>query len=268
MAGAAEFSKLGAALRRARERAGRTLRETADGAGISYSTLSRIERGLGAPPSVEVIQTLARRVGLGDQQVQKLAGSLVPQGFAELAAPDIRRSVKAGHLSPGALNVLRREHLGELAAEFSASLGDSRPVDIRAAAVHASLALARGRIGPGFDCDGGAYLIPPRADLITERAWTAHGVAHRLIAHDKGCASQCAATARSSSAEREATYLASHLLVPKALLAAELRRQPLPPQSDTSTFVASLERVASRFRAPVSWAVARIAEEKIGELPW
>ncbi|MCW2899041.1 MAG: helix-turn-helix protein [Streptosporangiaceae bacterium] len=58
------------------------------------------------------------------------------------------------------------------------------------------------------------------------------------------------------------------VLVPPALLAAELRQGPLPVSGSPAAFTAALERVASRFRVPADWAAARLAEDRIGELSW
>ncbi|WP_405140680.1 helix-turn-helix transcriptional regulator [Sphaerisporangium sp. NBC_01403] len=260
---------LGAALRQARRRAGLTLRAAAHGTGISYSTLSRIENGRGTAPSLDVAMAVARKVGLGEREVLRLAGPLARGGAIQLADPGIRRALTAGRLSPDALSALRREHLRELASEFSASLGAGRPVDMRMAAKQVGLELVACRTGAGFDCGGATYRIPAAAgNHVSQRSWIARGIAHRLIAGDSGSAPECRPGALSTEEEREATYVAAHVLVPRPLLAAELRKDPLPASAPAVAFTAALERMASRFHAPASWAAARLTEDRIGELPW
>ncbi|MFI7114795.1 helix-turn-helix domain-containing protein [Nonomuraea sp. NPDC050227] len=264
----ADHGPLGAALRQARRQAGLTLRAAAEGTGISYSTLSRIENGHGIAPSLDVAMAVARKVGLEEGEVLRLADPLAHAGAAQLSDPGIRRALIAGRLSRSALSALRREHLRELASEFSASLGAGWPVDVRMAAKQLGLALVTSRTEPGFDCGGATYRIPPSApdSHVSQRSWIARGIAHRLIARDVGGAPECRSAALSTEEEREATYVAAHVLVPRSLLAAELRKGPLP--ASAVGFTATLEKVASRFRAPASWAAARLTEDRIGELPW
>ncbi|MFF3356775.1 XRE family transcriptional regulator [Streptomyces sp. NPDC002917] len=269
--GTASYGPLGAALRKARNDAGLSLRAAAVGAGLSYSTLSRIENGLLPMPSLDAAVAVARNVGFDEREVLRLAGPLAPPGAAELADPGLRRSLSGGRLSPGAVGALRQVHLRELASEFSAGLGAGRPVDVRLAAKQLRLALvASCRLEPGFNSDRMSYRIPEAASdsYVAQRLWSAHGVAHRLIADDSGTAPECRPAERASAAEREATYVASRILVPPALLAAELRRGPLPVSGAPAVFTAALERVASRFRVPVDWAAARLAEDRIGEFSW
>ncbi|MFG2668927.1 helix-turn-helix domain-containing protein [Streptomyces sp. NPDC048387] len=265
-------SPLGKALRVARKQAGLSLRTAAEGSGISYSTLSRIENGHPVS-SLEAAIAIARKVGLDEREVLRLAsGELAPPGVAILAEPGLRRALTAGRFSPRAMAALRQVHLHELASEFSAGLGGGRPVDVRLAAKHLGLALVpAGRLEAGFDSRGMTYRIPAAAhgDSMKQRLWSAHGIAHRLIAKDSGTAPQCLPHHRALTEEQEAAYLASRVLVPPALLAAELRRGPLPSEPESSAaFNAALERVASRFRVPPRWAAARLAEDMTGELPW
>ncbi|MET8631665.1 XRE family transcriptional regulator [Streptomyces sp. NPDC004680] len=269
--GTAGHGPLGAALRKARKRAGLSLREAADGTGISYSTLSRVENGLVPMPSLEAAAAVARNVGLDEREALRLGGRLVPPGFAELADPGLKRAVRGGRLSPAAVGALRQVHLRELASEFSAGLGAGRPVNIRLAAKLLGLGLvASCRQEAGFAADGMSYRIPAAADHshVAQRIWSAHGLAHKLIADDAGAAPGCRPQERGSAEEREAAYVASRILVPPALLAAELRQSPLPPSDSPPAFIAALERVASRFRVPADWAAARLAEDRIGELSW
>ncbi|WP_406269024.1 helix-turn-helix domain-containing protein [Actinacidiphila glaucinigra] len=260
---------LGAALREARERGRITQRDAVKGCGISYSTLSRIENGLVTVPSLEVAMAVARNVGLGEGDVLRLAGTLAPAGSAELADPSIRRVLQDGRLSPDALSTLRLTHLRLLASEFSADLGSARPVDVRLAAKKAGLTLVPyNSTEARFARQGRCYEFPRGSDgaLMGQRLWGAHGIAHRLIAAESGAVPECHMREVGSVAEREATYVASRILVPHSLLASDLRQRPLP--QDPAEFATALERVASRFRVPTQWASARVAEDKIGELYW
>lgn len=241
------------------------------GTGISYSTLSRIENGLLLMPSLDAALAVARNVGLDEREALRLAGRLAPAGSAELANPGLKRVISGGRLSPSAVGALRQVHLRELASEFSAGLGAGRPVDVRLAAKQLGLALMVScRSEAGFANDGMSYRIPADAGegQMPQRLWSAHGVAHRLIARDSGTVPVCRPQERASVVEREATYVASRVLVPAALLAAELRQVPLPVSGSAAAFTAALERVASRFRVPADWAAARLAEDRIGELSW
>ncbi|MFJ6939651.1 helix-turn-helix domain-containing protein [Streptomyces sp. NPDC101132] len=262
---------LGAALRAARKQAGVSLRAAAEGSGISYSTLSRIENGHPVS-SLDAAIAVARNIGLDEREVLRLAGELAPPGAAVLAEPGLRRALPGGRFSPRAMAALRRVHLRELASEFSAGLGGGSPVDVRLAAKQLGLALAQaGRLESGFDSRGKTYRIPATAhdDGMAQRLWSAHGIAHRLIAEDSGTAPQCLPQQRALPDEREAVYVASCVLVPPALLAAELRKGPLSPAlGSPAAFNAALERVASRFRVPAVWAAARLAEDRTGELSW
>ncbi|MGW0631015.1 helix-turn-helix domain-containing protein [Streptomyces sp. NPDC002758] len=76
--GTAGHGPLGAALRKARKRAGLSLRDAAGGTGISYSTLSRVENGLVPMPSLEAAAAVARNVGLDEGEALRLAGRLAP----------------------------------------------------------------------------------------------------------------------------------------------------------------------------------------------
>ncbi|MET7899076.1 XRE family transcriptional regulator [Streptomyces mirabilis] len=269
MRGTASHRPLGAALRKARMRVGLSLRDAADGTGISYSTLSRVENGLLPMPSLEAAVAVARNVGLDEREALRLAGPLAPPGSAELADPGLKRALPGGRLSPAAVGALRQVHLRELAAEFSAGLGAGRPVDMRSAAKQVGLVLVTSsRQEMGFAAEGVSYRIPAAAggSYVAQRVWSAHGVAHKLIADDSGAVPGCRPHERGSAEEREATYVASRILVPSALLAAELRQGPLPVSDSLPAFIAALERVASRFRVPADWAAARLAEDRIGEL--
>lgn len=262
-------SLLGAALREARKRGRITQRDAVKGCGISYSTLSRIENGVLPVPSLQVALAVARNVGLGEGDVLRLAGPLASAGSAELADPSIRRVLQDGRLNPDALSALRLTHLRLLSSEFSADLGSARPVDVRLAAKKADLTLVPNNgTEARFVRQGQCYEFPRGNDSapMGQRLWGAHGIAHRLIAAESGTIPECHVKKVGSVAEREATYVASRILVPQALLAADLRQRPLP--QDPTEFTAALERVASRFRVPTQWASTRVAEDKIGELHW
>ncbi|WP_405587888.1 helix-turn-helix domain-containing protein [Streptomyces sp. NBC_01190] len=224
--GRASHGPLGASLRKARERAGLSLRAAAAGTGISYSTLSRIENGLLAMPSFDTAVAVARNVGLDEREALRLAGWLAPPGSAELADPGLKRALSGLRLSPGAVRALRQVHLRELASEFSAGLGAGRPVDVRLAAKQLGLALmASCRSEAGFANDGESYRIPAVAgdSQMAQRLWSAHGVAHQLIAHDSRTVPVCRPQERASVAEREATYVTSRVLVPAAPLVLQRR---------------------------------------------
>ncbi|MCW2899042.1 MAG: family transcriptional regulator [Streptosporangiaceae bacterium] len=211
MRGTASHGPLGAALRKARNRAGLSLRVAAAGTGISYSTLSRIENGLLPMPTLDAAVAVARNVGFDEREALRLAGRLAPPGSAELADPGLKRALSGGRLSPGAVGALRQVHLRELTSEFSAGLGAGRPVDVRLAAKQLGLALvASCRPEAGFASDGMSYRVPAATgdSHVAQRLWSAHGVAHCLIADDNGAAPECRPQERASAAEREATYVA------------------------------------------------------------
>ena len=246
-----------------------SLRDAAEGTGLSFATLSRIETASAPMPSLEVLKLLALRVGLDEGTAVELAGAAAPPGSVELANPRVRRIWRSGQLSQGALQALRSQHLRELAAEFSESLAGGSPVDARAAARHVGLALIAGRRDGGFDHEGRTFQLPSgaaAAEAPVERAWIAHGVAHHLIARELAQPPECRPSALWSSPEREAMYLASHILVPRALLAAELRRERPAHSTSVPGLISAVERVSARFRVPADWAAARLTEETLGEL--
>jgi putative transcriptional regulator len=80
-----DVQQLSAILRRERERAGLTVRELAEAAGLVASTVSRLETGLVAEPRPSHLQALARALGI---EVEEL---YVPVGYANVGAwPEFR----------------------------------------------------------------------------------------------------------------------------------------------------------------------------------
>jgi transcriptional regulator with XRE-family HTH domain len=76
-----EFSAL---LRRERQRAQLSVRQLAAAAGITSSTVSRLESGVIGSPKPEQLQRLARVLGIDVEDFYAAAGFYVPTGLPEL----------------------------------------------------------------------------------------------------------------------------------------------------------------------------------------
>ena len=79
-----DLQQLGSLLKRERERAGMTVRQLADAAGLVASTVSRLETGFIATPRPEHLQRLARALGIDVEQMYLTLGYLEPGALPEL----------------------------------------------------------------------------------------------------------------------------------------------------------------------------------------
>ena len=71
-------------LRRERQRAHMTVRQLADSASVAPSSVSRIESGLVALPAPDLLQRLARALGIDVEELYAPAGYLAPNGLPSL----------------------------------------------------------------------------------------------------------------------------------------------------------------------------------------
>jgi transcriptional regulator with XRE-family HTH domain len=79
-----DLQQLGSLLKRERERAGMTVRQLADVAGLVPSTVSRLETGFIATPRPDHLQRLARALGIDVEQLYVAVDYLTPGALAEL----------------------------------------------------------------------------------------------------------------------------------------------------------------------------------------
>ena len=73
-----DLRQLGSVLKRERERAGLTVRQLADAAGLVPSTVSRLETGFIATPKPDHLQKLALALGIDVEELYEAAGYLTP----------------------------------------------------------------------------------------------------------------------------------------------------------------------------------------------
>jgi transcriptional regulator with XRE-family HTH domain len=78
------LQELGGLLKRERERAGLTVRQLADAAGLVPSTVSRLETGFIATPRPDHLQRLARALGIDVEELYAAVGYLTPGALPEL----------------------------------------------------------------------------------------------------------------------------------------------------------------------------------------
>jgi transcriptional regulator with XRE-family HTH domain len=78
------LQQLGALLKGERERAGLTVRQLADAAGLVPSTVSRLETGFIATPKPDHLQKLARALGIDVEELYAAAGYLTDGALPEL----------------------------------------------------------------------------------------------------------------------------------------------------------------------------------------
>lgn len=76
-----DFSSI---LKRERVRAGLTVRDLAQAAGLVPSTVSRLESGLIGSPKPDHLQRLANALGIDVEELYAAAGYMVPSGLPEL----------------------------------------------------------------------------------------------------------------------------------------------------------------------------------------
>jgi transcriptional regulator with XRE-family HTH domain len=76
--------QLADALRKARTRAGFTVRQLAEAADMTASTVSRLESGLIESPRPEHLSRLSRALQIDVEDLYALAGYLMPEGLPEL----------------------------------------------------------------------------------------------------------------------------------------------------------------------------------------
>jgi transcriptional regulator with XRE-family HTH domain len=79
-----DLQQLGSLIKRERERAGLTVRELADAAGLVASTVSRLETGFIATPRPEHLQKLAQALGIDVEELYVTVGYLTPGALPEL----------------------------------------------------------------------------------------------------------------------------------------------------------------------------------------
>ena len=79
-----DLQQLGSLLKRERERAGMTVRQLADAAGLVPSTVSRLETGFIATPRPEHLQRLAQALGIDVEELYVTVGYLTPGALPEL----------------------------------------------------------------------------------------------------------------------------------------------------------------------------------------
>jgi transcriptional regulator with XRE-family HTH domain len=79
-----DLRQLGGLLKRERERAGLTVRQLADAAGLVPSTISRLETGFIATPKPDHLQKLAQALGIDVEELYAAAGYLTPGALPEL----------------------------------------------------------------------------------------------------------------------------------------------------------------------------------------
>ena len=79
-----DLQQLGSLLKRERERAGMTVRQLADAAGLVPSTVSRLETGFIATPRPEHLQRLARALGIDVEELYAAVGYLTEGALPEL----------------------------------------------------------------------------------------------------------------------------------------------------------------------------------------
>jgi transcriptional regulator with XRE-family HTH domain len=78
------LQQLGSLIKRQRERAGMTVRQLADAAGLVPSTVSRLETGFIATPRPDHLQRLARALGIDVEELYAVVGYLTPGALPEL----------------------------------------------------------------------------------------------------------------------------------------------------------------------------------------
>jgi transcriptional regulator with XRE-family HTH domain len=81
---ASDLQQLGSLIKRERERAGMTVRQLADAAGLVPSTVSRLETGFIATPRPEHLQRLAAALGIDVEELYVTVGYLTPGALPEL----------------------------------------------------------------------------------------------------------------------------------------------------------------------------------------
>jgi transcriptional regulator with XRE-family HTH domain len=79
-----DLQQLGGLIKTERERAGLTVRQLADAAGLVPSTVSRLETGQIATPRPDHLQRLARALGIDVEELYAEAGYLTPGSMPEL----------------------------------------------------------------------------------------------------------------------------------------------------------------------------------------
>jgi transcriptional regulator with XRE-family HTH domain len=79
-----DLQQLGSLLKRERERAGMTVRQLADTAGLVPSTVSRLETGFIATPRPEHLQRLAQALAIDVEELYVTVGYLTPGALPEL----------------------------------------------------------------------------------------------------------------------------------------------------------------------------------------
>jgi transcriptional regulator with XRE-family HTH domain len=79
-----DLQQLGGLIKAERHRAGLTVRQLADEAGLVASTVSRLENGLIAEPRPTHLQRLAQALGIEVEELYIAAGHLTPDALPDL----------------------------------------------------------------------------------------------------------------------------------------------------------------------------------------
>lgn len=260
----ASSGSLGAILRDARRQSGLSLRDAADGTGISYSSLHRIETGERPGAPLDALLRLATKLEIPHSVITRVTGEFSSDVLQELTAGHLRGAIRGGRLSPEATAALRRVHITGLLDPISPYLS-RRPIDLRRLANVLELGVLETAGSPGFDAEG-RYCVPRGLDPIqrvVQRAWLAHGLAHVILSQDAGEPPRCTAAAPLLEREREATYLAAQILLPSSLLTGALRLRPIGELATSDEMAAMLDEIVSDFDVLATFVAARLSEESL-----
>ena len=214
--------ELGRYLRGARERGKLRQSDVAVRAGISTTSLSRLETGDRAV-RVDVLARVADAAGADPGEAFRLAGQAPPQAMRELLGREIEGALDRGRLSTAAREVLRDLHLQRLAERLLAQQRAARaPVSVDDVLFH----------GLGVDmCDDGDGDVRLRNAETIEYAAAGgdprESPSGRLALADIAglvvLADGADPTAPGTRHRRaDARRFAVHLLVPESLLKSEL----------------------------------------------
>lgn len=239
-------SRLAAALREHRKRAGLSRGELAALARLDVSVLSRLERA-DYPHRIRsgTLSRLASALDCADSL--HLAAGL-PTPTVEELGPVLQRA----HLAVGdqvTREGLRRLELRGYAARFerAALRRDGSQVD--------EIRLARA-VGRETGREIASRTSYPQQDAAGRRFWMAHAAAHALL-RSEGCR-----WPRAEAGEAEANYVAGVLLAPDRLVQAAVRTCLIPRSAELWAYSCAdlTAEVAERLLVPGWVAIQRIAE--------
>jgi transcriptional regulator with XRE-family HTH domain len=258
-----DASYVGDLVRQHRLQAKLTQAEVALRAHTSITTISLLERGR-RTVSTAVLERLVAVVGADPSEAFRLAGLIPPGATSHLLAPELARALPRGQLTRQAREALRREHLAALAADDTRTYGV--PVDIVTLlqrrcnlTVHSVENLSNAEFGESRVVRYPAGLDAP-AEHHQRRFVLAHMTGHALVAAETGNRCECI-PARADRQETEATWLAGHLVMPRSVLAAEVRGLAMSHDVTTAGGLSGLvAEVAARFAVPAWLAIRRVAD--------